>query len=334
MKAFISRWLVRHEVLLLLLVVAEFFFFSSFARKFDTPANLGNIVRHSAELCMLALAVMPVILTGGIDLSIGATMGMCAVLFGVLTNEWQLAPGISACVAVAVGALAGLGNAALIAGLRLPPLIVTLGTMSLFRGIAEGVTTGRKVYGPFGPGVAQWGDATWLGLPAQAWILVVLSGVIFLCVHWTVLGRGWRTIGFAPDGARYAGIPVGRRLVWVYVQSGIIAALAGLLYTARLNQARADIGVGYDLAAITAVVLGGTSILGGIGTVAGTVLGVAAIAILTNGVGRMPAVLNAGIGTELGSLLTGLLLIVALALSALTKFLSERRARKQSAASS
>ena len=326
-----KRALVRHEMVLLIVLVAEVVLFAMAGRNFGTEDNVANIVRHSAEIGLLALAMMPIILTGGIDLSVGSLLGLCAVLFGVFTHDWALGTNVSILLTLAVGALAGGCNAWLIGWLRLPPLIVTLGTYSLFRGVAEAITEGTKTYRNFGDGFLEFGEMRWLSVPAQGWILVLVGLAIFWLVHRTVWGRSWRAIGFAPEGAQYAGLPVTRRIAWVYVQAGVVVALAAILFTARLKQARADAGSGYELAAITAVVLGGTSIFGGIGTVCGTALGIAAIAVLTNGLARIPAVLTAGIGGELGSMLTGLLLLVALTASSLTKGLSERRARRQAA---
>jgi len=162
-------------------------------------------------------------------------------------------------------------------------------------------------------------------LPTQAWLLVAVAVVFWLLVHRTTFGRSFRAIGFAPEGGRYAGIPVERRLAMVYVLAGVIAALAAIIYTARLGQAKADAGTGYELFAITAVVLGGTSIFGGTGTVTGTLLGVAAIAVLNNGLvhARQPR--------EVAGMLTGALLILALSSSVLSKMISSWRIRRQTA---
>ena len=142
-----------------------------------------------------------------------------------------------------------------------------------------------------------------------------------MLVHRTTFGRSFRAIGFSPDGARYAGLPVPRRLAMVYVLAGTIAALAAIIYTARLGQAKADAGMGYELFAITAVVLGGTSIFGGIGTVHGTLLGVAAIAVLNNGLvhARQPR--------EVAGMLTGALLLLALSGSVLPRLRAAWRSR-------
>ena len=223
--------------------------------------------------------------------------------------------------------MAGGLNATLITALRLPPLIVTLGTYSLFRGLAEAITHGAITYTDFPASFLFVGQERWLGLPTQAWIFFGVALGVGLLVHRTTFGRAFRTIGLAPEGARYAGLPVGRRLALVYVLAGLIAAIAAIIYTARLGQAKADAGTGYELFAITAVVLGGTSIFGGTGTVHGTLLGVAAIAVLKNGLACLPVVMRMNAAEEMSGLLTGALLLVALTASVLPKILSRFRAR-------
>jgi rhamnose transport system permease protein len=223
-----------------------------------------------------------------------------------------------------IGALAGGLNATLITWLRLPPLIVTLGTYSLFRGLAEAITRGVDTFTNFPASFLFLGQERWLGVPAQAPVFIVVAVGVWLLVHRTTFGRSFRAIGFAPEGTRYAGIPVEGRIALAYVLAGIIAALAAIIYTSRLGQAKADAGMGYELFAITAVVLGGTSIFGGIGSVHGTLLGVAAIAVLNNGLvhARQPR--------EMAGMLTGLLLILALSSSVLPKLLASLRLTRQS----
>src|SRR6185369_1601885 len=222
----------------------------------------------------------PIILTGGIDLSVGSLLGLCAILFGKLWRDAGLPIPVAAGCTLGIGALAGGLNASLITWLRLPPLIVTLGTFSLFRGLAEAITRGVDTFTNFPASFLFLGQEQWLGLPTQAFLLFTIAVAIWLLVHRSTFGRSFRAIGFSPEGARYAGLPIGRRIAMVYVLAGIVAALAAIIYTSRLGQAKADAGTGYELFAITAVVLGGTSIFGGVGTVAGTLLGVAAIAVL------------------------------------------------------
>jgi ribose/xylose/arabinose/galactoside ABC-type transport system permease subunit len=320
--------LLRHETILLFVVLLEWLYFNSVGPRFGSVDNTFDIVRHSVEIGLLALAMTPIILTGGIDLSVGSLLGLCAILFGKLWRDAGLPLPIAAACTFGIGALAGGLNASLITWLRLPPLIVTLGTFSLFRGLAEAITHGADTFTDFPAAFLHLGQERLLGLPTQAWLFIAMAVVVWLLVHRTTFGRSFRAIGFAPEGARYAGIPVERRLAMVYVLAGVTAALAAIIYTARLGQAKADAGTGYELFAITAVVLGGTSIFGGTGTVTGTLLGVAAIAVLNNGLvhARQPR--------EVAGMLTGALLILALSSSVLSKMISSWRVRRQTGAAS
>lgn len=318
--------LLRHEVVLVILLFVEIFYFNAAGRNFGTLDNAFNIVRHSVEIGLLALVMTPIILTGGIDLSVGSILGLCAVLFGKLWRDAHLDPWLAGVATVGIGASCGGVNSLLITRLRLPPLIVTLGTFSLFRGLAEAITQGVDAFTNFPQSFLFLGTGRLAGLPTQAWILLMTSLGIWLIVHKTTLGRSFRAIGFAPDGARYAGIPVERRIAFSYILAGMIAAIAALTYTARFGTAKADAGMGYELFAITAVVLGGTSIFGGIGSVHGTLLGVAAIAVLSNGLTRVPGLMNNA--SELSGMLTGALLLVALASGAMPKYFAAWRNRR------
>ena len=256
---------------------------------------------------MLALILTPVIITGGIDLSVGSMMGLAAVTLGWLWHDahWPLA--FAALGALVLGILGGGLNALLIARLNLPPLIVTLGTFSLYRGLAEGITRGLESYRGF-PSEFLFLGQGYLGgvIPPQLFILVLAIIGIWWWLHRSIYGRSLYSIGYSAEGTRFAGIPVARRLAWVYVLSGLVASVAAIIYVAHLGQAKSDAGTGYELMAITAVVLGGTSIFGGRGTVLGTVLGLFAVVILQNGL-RL-----SGQPTELAGILTGVLLLTTI----------------------
>lgn len=331
----IKSLLARHETVLVLVIILEVVLFQALGRNFLVAKNVSNVFRHSVEIGLLALAMTPVILTGGIDLSVGSMMGLCAVLFGMMVNGLGLNPWLAGAFAVTFGAVGGGLNAVLITRLNLPPLIVTLGTFSLFRGLAEALTKGAESYSGFSPSFLALGNANIAGLPAQIWVFFVVAAGIFLLVHRTTIGRSFRAIGYASEGARYAGIPVARNTSLAYIIAGAVAGLAAVILVARLGEARANAGIGYELLAITAVVLGGVSIFGGSGTLVGTLLGWVALAILNNGLTRIsdyrifdqPV---ASVARELSGLLTGLLLLAALAIGASTKTLAVRRARKQS----
>lgn len=302
---------LRHEAGLLVLLIFEWVYFNYAGRGFGSIENTFDLLRHSVEIGLLAVAMTPVILTGGIDLSVGSLLGLCAILFGKFWRDAHVPIGVSVVATLMIGAAGGMLNAMLITRAGLPPLIVTLASFSLFRGLAEAITSGVDTFTGFPEPFLQLGQGQWLGLPCQLPMFVVIVVAIWLLVHHTTLGRSWRAIGFNPEGARFAGLPVSRHLATAYLLTGTIAGLAAVVYTSRLGQAKADAGTGYELLAITAVVLGGTSIFGGTGSVHGTLLGVAAIAVLNNGLVhiRQPR--------EVAGMLTGILLIVALALPTL-----------------
>jgi rhamnose transport system permease protein len=326
----------RYETVLLLVLIAEwlFFYFAGTTTNrrgvivgFGTIDRQFDILRHSCEIGLLAVALTPVIITGGIDLSVGSLLGLCAILFGKFWHDGGLSIPVALALTLVIGAVGGGLNAALITLLRLPPLIVTLGTYSMFRGLAEAITHGAITYTDFPAAFLSLGQDRWLGLPAQGWVSLPVAVGILLLVHQTTFGRSFRAIGFSPEGARYAGLPVNRRLALVYVIAGLVSAIAAILYTARLGQAKADAGTGYELFAITAVVLGGTSIFGGTGSVVGTMIGVTAIAVLKNGLACLPAVMRMNAAEEMSGLLTGALLLVALTAGILPKIISDLRSR-------
>lgn len=330
----LKAFFLRHEVVLLLVIAVEVLIFTLIGRRFLDGSNVSNIFRHSVEIGLLALVMTPVILTGGIDLSVGSMMGLCAVCFGIFVEEAKFSPLVAGLLAMGIGTAGGGLNAFLIARLKLPPLIVTLGTFSLFRGLAEALTKGSKSYSALPESFLALGKVKDGEVPTQFWVLLLVALGIYLLVHHTTFGRSFRAIGYSPEGSRYAGLPVNRNTGLVYVLSGTVAGLAALIYLTRVPDARASIGIGYELLAITAVVLGGTSIFGGSGTVIGTLLGYVAVAVLTNGLKRVMdyQLLDrkvSDMASELSGLLTGLLLIAALAITPLVRMLAARRSRSQ-----
>jgi rhamnose transport system permease protein len=293
---------------LLLVLFVEIAIFGLISRNFLTLGNAAEVTRLSVELGLLAIALTPVIVSGGIDLSVGAMLGLSAVVFGYLWRDLGLPVGLAAVCAIGVGAIGGALNGLFVTRLRLPPLIVTLGSLSLFRGLAKGLTGGTETYTGFPEGFLSLGQGYFARVPLQLPILVLVAIGYWLFLHRTVYGRAVFAIGFSPEGARHAGIPVERRVFVLYLLSGLSAALAGVIFVAHLGQAKADAGTGYELAAITAVVLGGTSIFGGRGSIVGTLLGLLVIAFLDNGL------LLADLPRELAGVLTGVLLLATIAI--------------------
>ncbi len=300
------------EWILLLALGAGTALFAVIAQNFFTLGNFFEIVRLSVELGLLAIALTPVIVSGGIDLSVGSMMGLAAVLFGAAYRDWGLPIAGAVAVALMAGGAGGALNALLIAHFNIPPLIVTLGTLSLFRGIAEGLTRGAVNYTDFPASFLSLGQGyLWGVVPTQLLLFVPILIVYAVLLHRSVAGRAWYVIGFTPAGARYAGVPVRRRVATLYLLSGLMSAVAAIVYVAHLGQAKSDAGSGYELDAITAVVLGGTSVFGGRGTLWGTVLGLFALSVLRNGLHL------AALPSELTGVLTGTLLVVTIAIDRL-----------------
>jgi rhamnose transport system permease protein len=296
---------MRERRALVFLVVLEIATFAIASPRFLSLDNALEIVRASTDIGLVALGMTIVMTTGGIDLSVGAVMGLSAVAFGDVHARGAPA-GVAALAAIAIGAIAGLLNGAILVRARVPALVVTLATMALVRGIAEGWTHGYAVYTGFPAGFLALGQGRILGLvPAQLVVLALAVAGAWMLLERAAFGRKLIAIGFSTEGARHAGVRVERTLVIAYVLSGIAAALASVLYVARLGQAKADAGTGYELYAITIVALGGTPITGGRGSVGGTVLALAAIGILQNGL------LLAGEGSEAAAILLGILLLAA-----------------------
>src|SRR5438067_4416172 len=304
-----ERWFPNHEWVLLLALVIECAIFSLTGSNFLSFGNAFEVLRLSGEIGLLSLALTPIIISGGIDLSVGSMMGLSAVVLGALWRDLHLSMLLAAGATLLVGLFGGALNGLLIARWNLPPLIVTLGTYSLFRGLAEGLTRGIENYSGFPQSFLFWGQGYLGGIfPTQVFILIPAAICIAWVLHRTPFGRTLYAIGYSPEGARYAGVPVSKRLAVLYIVSGFASSLAGIIYVAHLGQAKSDAGTGYELIAITAVALGGVAMFGGRGTVLGTLLGLFALVILQNGLrlSAQPA--------ELTGILTGLLLLITIAL--------------------
>jgi rhamnose transport system permease protein len=309
-----DRLFPNNEWILLIVIAVECLIFGLTGNNFATSGNAFEITRLSVEIGLLALIMTPIIITGGIDLSVGSMMGLSAVVMGGLWRDAGVSMPVAIAITLLVGLLGGALNAAMITKLKAPPLIVTLGTFSLFRGIAEGLTRGIENYSGFSPPFLFLGQGYVGGIvPTQLFIFVPAIALFWWWLHRTTFGRSYYAIGFSQEGSRYAGIKVRRRLNFIYCLSGLLASLAAVIYVAHLGQAKSDAGTGYELTAIAAVVLGGASIFGGRGTILGTILGLLAIVILQNGL-RL-----SGQPTELAGILTGVLLVMTILIDRLSR---------------
>jgi ribose transport system permease protein len=251
-----------------------------FTPYFLTWSNIINVLRHAAPLFLMSAGLTLVVLTGGIDLSVGAVLGLCACLAASLITDGYPVLGIGA--ALAVGLACGLGNGLLVAYARIPSFIATYGMLWIANGMAYVFMKGEVIYGL--PPAFRIIGTGFLG-PIPVPVLIMIGTVIALHVllHRTRIGRGIYAIGGNPVAARLSGMPVQRRLVFVYAMSGLMAAFAALVVIARTNAADVSLGEEQLLPAIAAVCLGGTSLFGGIGGIAGTAVGSLILALVLNG---------------------------------------------------
>jgi simple sugar transport system permease protein len=249
---------------------------------FLTTGNLLNVLRQSAPLLIVATAMTLVITTGGIDLSIGSTLALVGALAAIALQAG--APGIVVLVGgLILGALIGAINGYFIAYAGMPAFIVTLGTLSVVRGIALLITQGYSVPIENDGWFVELGRGRVLGIPTPALIAIAALFAGWVALRHTRFGRYVTGIGTNAEGVRRAGVNVRGVTMKVYILSGAAAGLAGLITTARLGSGSSNQGVGFELAVIAAVVLGSTNLFGGSGTILGTLLGALTIAVLGNG---------------------------------------------------
>ena len=274
--------LLSHEGVLALILVASLALLATQTDRFLTTENLLNQGRLAAEVGLVAMPMTFIIVTGGIDLSVGSVLGLCAILLGVFWQNLGLPLPLAIALTLVVGGLAGAFNGWFITRVGVPPLIMTLATLALFRGLAEGISQARSVRG-YPDWFFQLGQGEVLGVPTQLWLLLAVILLSAVVLATTTFGRALYAIGHNQLAARFSGIPVDRMKLLIYTFSGLMAGLAGVIFVSRVSTTRSDMGTGLELDVIAAVVLGGTSIFGGTGTILGTVLGVILIQLLKNG---------------------------------------------------
>src|SRR5215469_7038093 len=281
-----------------LILLMVFFGFASPA--FMQVDNLLGILQSTAVNGVLAIACTFVIITGGIDLSVGTLMTFCAVMAGVFLTYWQLPLWTGVLAALATGAVSGTLSGTFVAKLKLPPFIATLGMMLVNKGLALVVAGDKPIY---------FNDTDSFSLISQGSvigdILPSLAIAASALLNRTALGRYTFALGSNEEAVRLSGVNVDRWKVTIYMLAGAICGVAGLLIASRLNSAQPALGQGYELEAIAAVVIGGTSLSGGTGTVLGTIIGAFIMSVLTNGLRIL------SVAQEWQIVVTGVIIILA-----------------------
>jgi len=295
----------------LLAVVALCTVLSLMSDAFLTTGNILNVLRQAALIFLLASGLTLVILTAGLDLSVGANVGLSACLAASVIQATGSAF-LGAAAGLVSGCAIGLGNGLLVTALRLPPFIATYGTLWVIHGLTYWFMAGATIHG-FPPAFRALGSGYWLSVPIPVYLMFVFLAIGTGFARYTTWGQEIYAIGANPVAARLSGVPVNRRLALVYTVSGAMAGLASLIFLARLNSAEGDIGEPLTLPAIAAVLIGGTSLFGGVGTVSGTLVGALILTLVLNGMNLL------AIDANWQPLVTGAILIIAVALDVLTR---------------
>ena len=279
------NFFLRHRELALALIIAAMVGgIGVYAPAFVSAANIATVLDDTSILFMLVLAQMIVILTRGIDLSVAANLALSGMISASLAQHSPDLPVIFYIAAsVCVGLVLGLFNGGLIAGVGIPPIVVTLGTLAIFRGLIVVYGGGSQVNASeMGDVFQAFPKATMLGLDAVFWIAAPLAVAIALFLNFTRTGRAFYALGGNPLAARYCGINIRGQLLLAYAISGAISGLCGYLWVARYGVAYSEIASGYELTVIAACVIGGVSIAGGVGTVPGALLGALFLGVIVN----------------------------------------------------
>jgi len=311
-KAALFSQSTRQKLLAFTSLVGLMVFFSATSPNFLQTDNIVGILQATAVNGVLAIACTFVIITSGIDLSVGTLMTFCAVMAGVFMTYWGLPMYAGIAAAILFGAFAGCVSGFLIAKLKIPPFIATLGMMMLLKGLSLVISGTKPIYFNDTPDFSYISQESFIGylfpalpIPNAVLILFVVAVVSSLILNKTILGSYTFALGSNEEAVRLSGVNVDRWKIIIYSLSGAICGIAGLLIASRLNSAQPALGQGYELDAIAAVVIGGTSLSGGAGTILGTIIGAFIMSVLTNGLRIM------SVAQEWQTVITGVIIIMA-----------------------
>jgi ribose transport system permease protein len=315
------RFLSLDALPVLTAMIVLFFFFGLYEPRFFRTFNLLNVLRNSSYLVIIASGQMLPMIIGGFDLSVGAIVALASIssaltmvgLTEVMPDQLILIISIGIMAGLFVGGVVGLFNGLCIALLKVSPFVVTLGTLSIAQGIAFYTTHGIPIYGMPEAFTSGFGGTRWFYLPVPFYITVVIVVAIWLIMNWTRMGRYMYAIGGNIQAARVSGIQVTNHLVKAYTMCGVLAALTGVLLTARVGSGEGTLGGEFLLESITAAVLGGVSIGGGVGRVEFVIVGAVFLSLITNGMNLIR------VDSKLQTIAVGILLILAITLDQLRR---------------
>ncbi len=306
--AALRRW----EALLLGLLLLVFVVGGMRLSGFLDPYNLADSTFNFSEKALIALPMALLIIVREIDISVSGILAVSSVAMGFANQLGVPAPGL-ALIGIAVGALCGTLNGTLVTRFGIPSIVVTIGTMSLFRGIAQ-VVLGDQAYTGYPEALGDWGQGYFFGIVPRSFVILLVCALLFAAVlHGSSFGRRLYAIGANPVAARFSGIAVDSHRFALFVLTGAMAGLAAVLLTGRIGSTRPNIALGWELEAITMVILGGVSIAGGSGTIAGVMLAVLTLGLVTYGLGlaNVPGIIM--------TIVIGTLLLVTITLPVLLR---------------
>jgi rhamnose transport system permease protein len=301
LKTRFARW----ETVTVLLLIASIIYGTSTSEDFFTGGNLNSILSDIVEIAIIALPLTLIIVAAEIDLSVASVLGLTSALMGYLWNHGWAMEMIIPTVLIA-GALAGALNGVLVTRLGLPSLAVTIGTLAMYRGLAY-VILGDQAVADFPSNFTDWGFGTFAGtqIPNPFVVFIVLAVVFGVVLHFTGIGRSIFAMGANEEAAHFSGVRVKRIKFWLFVITGMISALAGIIYTFRFASARADNANGLELSVVAVVLLGGVSIFGGRGNLLGVICAVLLLGTLRN------ALTINDVSAEVLTIVTGSLLLLS-----------------------
>ncbi|BCL76056.1 ribose ABC transporter permease [Jeongeupia sp. HS-3] len=272
---------------------------------FLTVGNLLNVLRQVSINALIAFGMTFVILLAGIDLSVGSILALSAAFMAGLMGS-GMDPVVATSIGLISGALMGLVNGLIVTKGKVAPFIATLGTMTLYRGLTMVYTNGSPMTGFNSDFIYMLGSGYVFGIvPVPVVITLLVFGALWFVLKKTVFGRHVYAVGGNPEASKLSGVKVDRVQLWVYSMSGLMAALAGVILTSRLNSAQPTAGAGYELDAIAAVVIGGTSLAGGRGWIIGTLIGAVLLGVLNNGLNLL------GVSSFYQQVIKGIIILLA-----------------------
>ena len=304
--------LTHQRVLAFASLIVLLIVFSLASPNFMQMSNMIAILQATSVNGVLAIAATLVIITGGIDLSVGTMMTFCAVMAGVVLTKAGLPMPLGIIAAIGTGAFCGMCSGTFVAKLKIPPFIATLGMMLILKGLSLVISGTRPIYFNDTPGFDQISRGSLIGevipflpIPNGVLILFIVAGAAAYILSRTVLGRYCFALGSNEEAVRLSGVNTDRWKIAISALAGAIVGIGGLLIASRLNSAQPALGLGYELEAIAAVVIGGTSLSGGRGTIIGTLIGARIMAVLTNGLRVL------SVAQEWQTVVTGIIIILA-----------------------